>query len=103
MPYYISPPPQNPLTRIIAAIVAAFVLVGAFTIGIAALLVVAGVGLVAGLALWLRVAWIKHRLRKSGVDFGTGPRPAPDHQRKSADVIDAEYTVVSVQDSESDK
>jgi hypothetical protein len=99
MPYYISPPPQNPLTRIIAAIVAAFVLVGAFTIGIAALLVVAGVGLVAGLALWLRVAWIKHRLRKSGVDYGAGP----DHQRKSADVIDAEYTVVSVQDSQSDK
>ena len=103
MPYYISPPPQNPLTRIIAAVVAAFVLVGAFTIGIAALLVVAGVGLIAGLALWLRVSWIKHRLRKSGVDFGAGPRPAPDHQRESADVIDAEYTVVSVQDSQSDK
>ncbi|MDX2428231.1 MAG: hypothetical protein QNK22_06035 [Xanthomonadales bacterium] len=103
MPYYISPPPQNPLTRIIAAIVAAFVLVGAFTIGIAALLVVAGVGLIAGLALWLRVAWIKHRLRKSGVDFGTGTPPAPGHQRQSADVIDAEYTVVSVQDSQSDK
>ena len=100
MPYYISPPPQNPLTRIIAAIVAAFVLVGAFTIGIAALLVVAGVGLVAGLALWLRVAWIKHRLRKSGVDFGTDPAT---NQRESADVIDAEYTVVSVQDSQSDK
>jgi len=103
MPYYISPPPQNPLTRIIAAIVAAFVLVGAFTIGIAALLVVAGVGLVAGLALWLRVAWIKHRLRKSGVDFGAGPGPVPGNQRESADVIDAEYTVVSVQDSQSDK
>ena len=103
MPYYISPPPKNPLTRVIGAIVAAFVLVGAFTIGIAALLVVAGVGLIAGLALWLRVAWIKHRLRKSGVDFGAGTAPAPAHQRESADVIDAEYTVVSVQDSQSDK
>jgi len=99
MPYYISPPPQNPLTRIIAAIVAAFVLVGAFMIGIAALLVVAGVGLIAGLALWLRVAWIKHRLRKSGVDFGAGPA----QQKESADVIEAEYTVVSVQDSQPDK
>ena len=29
MPYYISPPPQNPLTRIIAAIIAVFALVGA--------------------------------------------------------------------------
>ena len=103
MPYYISPPPQNPLTRIIAAIVAAFVLVGAFTIGLAALLVVAGVGLIAGLALWLRVAWIKHRLRKSGVDFGAGASAGPVNQSESADVIEAEYTVVSVQDNQSDK
>lgn len=103
MPYYISPPPQNPLTRIITAIIAAFVLVGAFTIGIAALLVVAGIGLIAGLALWLRVAWIKHRLRKSGVDFGSGAGPVPDQQRKSDDVIEAEYTVVSVQDNQTEK
>jgi hypothetical protein len=99
MPYYISPPPQNPLTRIIAAIIAVFALVGAFIIGAAALLVVAGLGLIAGLALWARIAWVKHRLRKSGVDFGASPA----HQRESADVIDAEYTVVSVQDSQSDK
>ena len=99
MPYYISPPPQNPLTRIIAAIVAAFILVGAFTIGFVALLVVAGVGLIAGLALWLRVAWIKHRLRKSGVDLGA----SQDVQRESGDVIEAEYTVVSVQDKQQEK
>ena len=99
MPYYISPPPQNPLTRIIAAIVAAFILVGAFTIGFVALLVVAGVGLIAGLALWLRVAWIKHRLRKSGVDLGA----SQDIQRESGDVIEAEYTVVSVQDKQQEK
>ena len=99
MPYYISPPPQNPLTRIIAAIIAVFTLVGALMIGMAALLVVAGLGLIAGLALWLRVAWIKHRLRKSGVDLGAGSGT----QGKSGDVIDAEYTVVSVQDSQHDK
>jgi len=96
MPYYISPPPQNPLTRIIAAVIAVVTLVGALMLGMVALLVVAGLGLVAGLALWLRVSWIKHRLRKSGVDpgasFGT--------QEKSGDVIDAEYTVVSVQDNQ---
>ncbi len=99
MPYYISPPPQNPLTRIIAAIIAVFALVGAFIIGAAALLVVAGLGLIAGLALWARVAWVKHRLKKSGVDLGAGPIP----KRKSGDVIDAEYTVVSVQESEPEK
>jgi hypothetical protein len=99
MPYYISPPPQNPLTRIIAAIIAVFALVGAFMIGVAALLVVAGIGLIAGLALWLRVAWIKRRLRKSGVDFGE----AMGEQRESGDVIDAEYTVISVLDSHPEK
>jgi len=91
MPYYISPPPQNPLTRIITAIIAVFVLVGAFMIGMAALLVVAGVGLIAGIAIWLRVAWIKRKLRKSGVDFNA----QADISHKSGHVIDAEYTVIS--------
>jgi len=99
MPYYINPPPQNPLTRFIAAIIAVFVLVGTFIIGAAAFLVVAGIGLVAGLALWARVAWVKHRLKKSGVDFSAGPIP----KRESGDVIDAEYTVVSVQENEHEK
>lgn len=91
MPYYISPPPQGPLTRIITAIIAAFVLVGAFTIGIAALLIVVGVGLIAGLIIWVRVAWIKRQLRKSGVDLNM-KQEAP---RDSGHVIDAEYTVIS--------
>ena len=99
MPYYISPPPQNPLTRLIAAIIAVLVLVGTFIIGAAALLVIAGLGLIAGLALWARIAWVKHRLKKSGVNLSGGPIP----RRESGDVIDAEYTVVSVQESESEK
>ena len=99
MPYYISPPPQNPLSRFIAAIIAVLVLVGTFIIGAAAFLVIAGLGLIAGLALWARVAWVKRRLIKSGVDLGAGPIP----RRESGDVIDAEYTVVSVQENESEK
>ena len=91
MPYYISPPPQSPLTRIITAIIAAFVLVGAFMIGMATLLVVAGVGLIAGVALWIRVAWIKRKLRKSGVDLNM----KADTPQQSGRVIDAEYTVIS--------
>lgn len=99
MPYYISPPPVNPLTRIIAAIIAAFALAGAFIIGTAALLVVVAIGLIAGLALWLRVAWIKRQLRKSGVDFGTETRAQP----QSKDAIDAEYTVISVEERRRDE
>jgi len=98
MPYYISPPPQNPFTRLIAAIIAVFALVGSFMIGFAALLVVAAVGLVLAIAIWIRVAWIKHRLKKEGVNFETNPfnRPPPE----SGNVIDAEYTVVSENDDE---
>jgi len=99
MPYYISPPPQNPLTRIITAIIAVFVLAGAFMIGAAALLVVVGVGLIAGIALWLRIAWIKRRLKKEGVNLGAGM----DIPSESGHVIDAEYTVISDPQDQHDK
>lgn len=98
MPYYINPPPGNPLTRIIAAIIGVFLLAGAFIIGTAALLVIAGLGVIAGLVLWLRVAWIKHQLRKNGVDFSRPSETQPD----DGDVIDAEYTVISVKDDRRD-
>ena len=99
MPYYISPPPQNPLSRLIAAVVAVFALVVSFMIGMAALLVVGGIVIVAGIAIWLRVAWIKRRLRKSGVDLGVN-RAAGE---KPGNVIDAEYTVVSDSKDEQNK
>jgi hypothetical protein len=99
MPYYISPPPQNPITRIITAIVAVLALVGSLMLGMAALLVVAGVGLIAGIALWLRIAWIKRRLQKEGIDLGAATKPPP----QSGHVIDAEYTVVSDSRDEQDR
>jgi hypothetical protein len=99
MPIYISPPPQNPLVRVVTAIVAVIMLVGAFMIGMAALLVVAGLGLIAGIALWIRVAWIKRQLRKSGVDLGGSMNSPQD----SGHVIEAEYTVISDQQDPNDK
>ena len=99
MPYYISPPPQGPLTRVITAIIAVFALVGAFMIGFAALIVVVVVGLVAGIAIWLRVAWIKRRLRKEGIDLGVTMK----NQANSGHVIDAEYTVISEDEDQADK
>ena len=98
MPYYISPPPQNPLTRIIAGIVGAFVLIGTFMIGMVAFLVVAGVALIAGIALWLRIAWVKRRLKKSGVDLGAGVNT----RQETGHVIDAEYTVVTDSEDKQD-
>lgn len=102
MPYYISPPPQGPLTRIIAAIVTVFALIGAFMIGMAALLVVGGVALVVGLVIWLRVIWIKRQLRKSGVDLNA-PMGNSRDSRNAGNVIDAEYTVISEPEDEQNK
>jgi hypothetical protein len=99
MPYYISPPPQNPLSRIITAIIAVFALLGTLMLGMAAFLVIATIGLVAGIAIWLRVIWIKRQLRKSGVDLGV----AADISRESGHVIDAEYTVISDSEGEHEK
>jgi len=98
MTYYISPPPRNPLTRLIAAVISVFVLAGAVILGTAALLVIGGLAVIAGLGLWLRIAWIRHQQRKGGVTFGTaGQSRAPGR-----DAIDAEYTVVSVQENKHD-
>lgn len=83
----------------IAAVVAVFALIVSFMIGMAALLVVGGIVIVAGIAIWLRVAWIKRRLQKSGVDLGAN-RAAGE---KSGNVIDAEYTVVSDSEDEQKK
>jgi hypothetical protein len=99
MPYYISPPPQNPLSRIIAGIIAVFALIGTFIIGFAAFLVIAGIALVAGIAIWLRVAWIKRRLQKNGID----PGARVDESNNSGQVIDAEYTVISSSEDHPEK
>jgi hypothetical protein len=99
MQYYISPPPQNPLSRIIAAIIAVFALIGTLIIGFAAFLVIAGIALVAGIAIWLRVAWIKRRLQKNGID----PGPRTDASNDSGQVIDAEYTVISSSEDRPEK
>lgn len=96
MPQYISPPPQNPLSKVITGIIALFVLAASFVVGFAALLVVAGIALIVGIAIWIRVAWIKRQMRKNGVDIGAHV----DMSRDSGQVIDGEFTVVS--DSEND-
>ena len=102
MPYYISPPPQNPLSRLIAGIVAVLAIAGAVMIGMVAFMVVAGVGLLAGFVIWLRVTWIKHKLKKKGFSadsFTAGSNHQHAEQQQTQEhqgqVIDAEYEVVS--------
>ena len=96
MPYYISPPPQNPFSRLITGIIAVLAIAGAFMIGMVALLVVVGVGLLAGIVIWIRVALIKRKLKKHGFNINVGQQAASQqHGTHQGQIIDAEYTVVS--------
>jgi hypothetical protein len=97
MPYYISPPPANPLTRMLAALVGALALVGAFFFGIFVLAIVLGLGFIAWLAFSLRVWWLRRQqgAAASPPDSGAGSSAADSRQAGGGEVIDAEYTVVS--------
>lgn len=87
MRYYISPPPMNPVSRVIAAILAALVLLGAFFFGLVVLLLVVGGLLVFGLVFGLRSWWLGRHPVATRVVKARVPG--------EGNVIDAEYTVVS--------
>ena len=81
---------MNPLTRLLAGVLAVLALVGAFFFGIFILAFAVGLGLVAWVVLWVRTRWIGKQ----------PPDAVQPSGSKSGDVIDAEYTVVSRQDEE---
>jgi hypothetical protein len=77
---------MNPLSRLLAGILAVLALAAAFFFGLLVLAFAVGVGLVAWLLLWVRSWWNRRK------------RPASD--QISGEIIDAEYTVVSRQDED---
>jgi uncharacterized iron-regulated membrane protein len=89
MQYYISPPPMNPLSRVLAAVMAVLALVAAFFFGLIVLALAVGIGLLFWLGLRLRLWWIRRRIPP----IDTAPASTP----QKGEVIDAEYTVVSKQ------
>ncbi len=99
MPVYITPPPRSPLAQVLTAIIAAVVMAAGFMLGIVALVVFAGVALIAWLGFWLRAKWLsrgatERQARGPGDDPRDRVRPRP-RQAQSGQTIDAEYTVVS--------
>jgi hypothetical protein len=78
---------MNPVSRLLAAIVAVLAMAGFFFFGIFVLVLAVGLGLVAWLAIYLRMWWIRRRF--SGVESGAAETARP------GEVIDGEYTVVS--------
>lgn len=105
MPYYFNPPPMNPLSRLLAAVLAVLALVGAFFFGLFVLAFAAGLGVVMWLFLTLRMAWLRRKGLSGGAQPATGngqeQRRGAGPAGKSGDIIDAEYTVVSRQDEDS--
>jgi hypothetical protein len=102
MPYYISPPPMNPLSRLLAGVLGVLVLVGAFFFGLFVLALVAGVGLIAWLAFSLRVWWLRKKMGgiRPGPAAGGGQDQTEGRGDANGKIIDAEYTVVSRRDED---
>lgn len=95
MKYYISQAPANPVTRIIAALVASVCLLGAFFFGLVILAVVAVLIAVFGLVFWVRTWWYQRRAPAGRVHREPGPAPGSASRSRQQDFIEAEYTVVS--------
>jgi len=86
MPVYISRPPLNPLTRLIASVIAVLAVVGAFMLGMMALAVAMVTGLLFWAGLRLRMWWLRRK---------TGSSRPPRSRPQESQVIEAEYKVVS--------
>lgn len=98
MQYYISGPPTNPLARLLAAIIGALVLVGAFFFGVFILAGALVLGLLAWLAIRIRIWWFRRKLGASAAVSPGKDGPGAGSGAPSAngdDVIEAEYEVVS--------
>jgi hypothetical protein len=95
MPFYISPPPRNPLTGILTGIVGMLLLAGAFMLGLVALVVALGVGLLVWLGIYIRILWAKHQLARQGIDPADNGPFAQGRPPGQADSLEAEYTVIS--------
>jgi hypothetical protein len=101
VPLYIAPPPMNPVSRILAGILAVVVLVAAFFFGFIVLVLAAGLGVLAWLLLSLRMWW----LRRQWARGGSGGHMQDDGWSESdrtheGEVIDADYEVISRRDED---
>lgn len=87
---------MNPLSRILASLLAVLAVVGAFFFGLVVLALAIGLGLLAWLALASRMWWLRRRFggRRATGSADAGPGAAGPGVRAD-DVIEADYEVVS--------
>jgi uncharacterized membrane protein len=95
MPFYISPPPRNPLTGIIAGIIGVITMVGVFMLGFVAIVIALVFGMVIWLGIYIRVWWARRQMIKQGIDPESLNPFAKSPQEPARDSLDAEYEVIS--------
>lgn len=87
---------MNPVSRLLAGLVAVLAVIGAFFFGFFVLLLALGVGAVAWSVLALRMWWLRRHLAARYPDGGPGVSGGPGGGAgRRGDVIDADYEVVS--------
>ena len=87
MDYFSSPPPMNPFSRALAVVTAVLALAAAFFFGLIVLALAVGFGLLFWLGIRMRMWWIRRHMPPMEAKPETG--------HKQAEVIEAEYTVIS--------
>ena len=87
---------MNPVSRLLAALVAVLAVIGAFFFGFFVLMLALGIGAVAWLVLALRMWWLRRHLAARYPDGGPRVPGGPESSgSRRGDVIDADYEVVS--------
>ena len=101
MRYYLAPPPNGPLSRIVAAVFAVLTLVGAFFFGMIVLALAVGLGLLAWLGVTLMMWWSRRQgERRTDSSRRAGSPGQGVHEARGGDIIDADYEVISQRDDD---
>jgi uncharacterized iron-regulated membrane protein len=92
---------MSPLSRILASLLAALALVGAFFFGLVVIALAAGLGALAWLFLALRMWWLRRRLDRGNPPAGrNGAKQPGAAHAPGGNVIEADYEVVSRREDE---
>jgi len=95
MPFYISPPPRNPVASILTGIVGIVLMAGAFMLGFVVLVVVFGIGLLIWAGIYIRLWWARRQMARQGIDPAPN-NPFAENQRPTRqDSLEGEYEVIS--------
>lgn len=77
-----SPPPGGFFSRLVGAIVGLFIMIGLFFVGLTVFAAAAGIALVAFIVFYIRLWWMRRRMRGQGTDGRVNGSADRDPQRR---------------------